>query len=199
MRNFVQITNGISLARRNPQDDKTHVGQPSMIGSTGRAKMAASGSFCKAFSKSFPFFSLTGMPSDFLGFDDCDEDDGIGSTSFSFPFIVRGASLLAAREEVGSTTLSFLALSEATGGLAGGGTATLILVGAEEGPGGEGRSFLAGVASDRISSSSTGVSTFFRFVVPLTAVGLSFSFSDVDRCRFSSFSRSMARTSWRIS
>lgn len=102
--------------------------------------------------------------------------------------------MLAAREEPDSTTLSFLGFIETTGGLVGGGAA-LTLAGAEDGPGGEGRSFLAGVARDKISSSSIGESTFFRFAVPLTTAGLSFSFSDVDRCRFSSLARSMASTS----
>ena len=91
-----------------------------------------------------------------------------------------------------SSGRSFLDLTETVGGFdidAGGAGWFLV---PDEGPGGVGRSFFAGVANARISSSST-LSDFFLFPGIELAIGLS------ERWRCSFFSRSIASTSWRIS
>ena len=66
----------------------------------------------------------------------------------------------------------------------------------DDGSGGDGRSFLTGATSSRISSSSTS-SIFFLLLGMALGTTFSLSLMDLWRCWF--FSRSMARTSWRMS
>jgi hypothetical protein len=59
------------------------VGQPSAIGSTGRAKIAESGIFCSIFITSLQRFTLTGVDAGTLGFGPTDAP--LPSGSFPFP------------------------------------------------------------------------------------------------------------------
>ena len=116
-------------------------------------------------------------------------EGGVEATSFSLPFKeIPGETVVDGRGT--SKALSFLILIEAAR------PGFLIEMDDDEGSGGDGRSFFSGVTSSRISSSSTS-SIFFLLLG--RALGTTFSFSLVDfwRCWF--FSRSMARTSWRMS
>lgn len=64
------------------------MGQPSAIGSTGRAKIAESGTFCSAFITSLQRFTLTGIDAETLGFGPTD----VPLPSGSFPFPLRVSS-----------------------------------------------------------------------------------------------------------
>ena len=115
---------------------------------------------------------------------------GVKTTSFSLPFREPGGTLVVGGRGT-SKVLSFLLLI--------GGVSAGFLIEPDDdddGSDGDGRSFFTGATSSRISSSSSSSSTFF--LLPGMALGtFSFSLMDLWRCWF--FSRSIARTSWRMS
>jgi hypothetical protein len=77
------------------RDDKennngTHVGHPSAIGSTGRLKINDTGSFCKVRNKSLQFFSWIGVPGPLRVLD---------GAALSFPFAVTGCEGVGVNED----------------------------------------------------------------------------------------------------
>lgn len=117
-----------------------------------------------------------------------------GTTSRSFPLTEVIGESMEAEGRAGSGR-SFLDFTGTVGFDVDADGAAWFLV-PDEGPGGVGRSFFAGVANARMSSSSM-LSDFFLFPGIELAAGLSFSLTERWRCSF--FSRSIASTSWRIS
>ena len=113
---------------------------------------------------------------------------GVGATSFSLPFREAPGGTLVVDGRETSKALSFLILIEGAYGF--------LTEMDDDGSGGDGRSFFTGATSSRMSSSST--SSIFFLLLGM-ALGNTFSFSIMDRWRCWFFSRSIARTSWRMS
>jgi len=135
---------------------RTHVGQPSRRGSTGCLKNRDSGSFNSVLSKSLHFFSFIGTAVALRRILLCAFSEII---SFSLPF-AEGAGEWLFDDRDDSDGFSFFIFVDGREFE----TACGLLV---EAPGGVARSFFAGVASWRISSSSTMASFF---LLPVTVL-----------------------------
>ena len=143
------------------------MGQPSAIGSTGRAKIAESGIFCSTFITSLQRFTLTGVDPGTLGFGPADAP--LPSGSFPFPLRIGSEGGDGpGRTDVGGETVGLGAFSVSVTAKplrcgwegAGEGVDGPPAVGSSKGDG----RFFRGAALANMSSSEKIVSeVFFRF------------------------------------